>query len=141
MPPCPSKNGVNGGCAMIGSATLIFRMIANGARKNTSSQRYGNPIANRCQVSRRPVMSAGQGPGALGALRHVDPVVPLAEAVGRTGPVLRACLHDLSGLEPDPVQRQVAVIPQVVDDALELHVLEAFGLALADEDLFRPDGD
>ena len=42
-PHCSSE--VNGGCAITGSATLIFRMIRNGARKNSSSQRYGNDRA------------------------------------------------------------------------------------------------
>src|SRR5690606_11926290 len=140
MPPSSSNSGVNGGCAMIGSARLIFRMIANGARKKASSHAYGTAMAKRCQGSRR-AMSARQHHGALRLPRNVDLVVPFQEALGRAPPVLRAHLHDPSGLEAYAVQREVAEIAEVPDDAFQAHVLEPFRLSLADEDLLRADGD
>ena len=44
---------MNGGCATTGSATLIFRMIRNGARKNSSSQKYGTATARLSQRRER----------------------------------------------------------------------------------------
>ncbi len=54
MPSAPhSSSGVNGGCATIGSATLILRMIRNGVRKKSSSHRYGTDTARLSQRSER----------------------------------------------------------------------------------------
>ena len=146
--PCSphSSSAVNGGCATTGSAKLIFRMIRNGVRKNSSSQHTARaPRARSQRCASRPLMMAGVAHvrsrivlprPTTGTLRRPTRPSSFADA----SQVLRADLQHGAALQQHPVQRLIAEVAQVAHDALHARCDRAIRRIAADRDLLGPHG-